>query len=365
MDTMEHIIKGTGLVGKDLTLIVGDLHATNANMEDTALILDLVEKIAEERKVKRIIFLGDIFHTHAVVRQEVGHFLRERLLLMGRSLFMGAGSSQTKIYILAGNHDGSSPHSVLSNAVRLIFDGLEDKGIYIVDDEDKGMLGGPFFMVPFMGDNERFVQTCQQHPDRILVCHQTIEGAYYENKSLAPGGVNQDRLPQRRIIAGHIHMGQLVGRTYYPGTPRALTSSEYNETKGIFVFDHEADIWERISTNDLVKCFIRFDIEEGKEPPEITGKWKQKDDVRVCIHGTEEFYKATLEKYKEWIGKIRFIPDIRKNLSKKINVEAEGGSVPKALHQYVHKVYETDDATKAKVWTKLQKLIPNLGNVNS
>lgn len=354
----------TTIIEDGLTLFVGDLHAKPSNREDTALLLDLIEKVAAKKKVKRIVFLGDVFHTHDVVHQEVARFMRDRIVMMKSELWVGAGSSQLQIYILAGNHDGSSPNSVETNAIRLVFDGIE--GVYIVDDESKGMTSGPFFMVPFMGDNEKFIQTCQQHPDKILVCHQTVEGAYYENRSLAPGGVSQDRLPQRRIIAGHIHLEQRVGRTYYPGTPRALTSIEYNESKGIFVYDHRKDEWEKFSTNDIVKCFIRYDIEQGKEEPEIKETWKPKDDVRICIHGSEEFYKQMLEKHSGLIAKgVRFIPDIRKSLGKKIDVEAEGGSVQKSLHQYVHKIYDADDQTKAKVWNKLQKLIPNLGNVNS
>lgn len=339
---------------KQYDLFIGDLHAMPSNLEDTGQILDLVKKTAQENpSIKRIIFLGDVFHTHSVVRQEVANFVSQRILSM-------VGNAE--VYILAGNHDGYSPHSVEQNAVRLVFDRTQ---VHVVDNEELGMVSGPFFMVPFIGDNEKFVQTCQQHPDKILVCHQTVEGASYENRSLAPGGVNQSRLPQRRIIAGHIHLEQRVGRTYYPGTPRALTSVEYNENKGIYVYDHTEDQWMKFSTNGLVKCFIRYDIEQGKEEIEINERWSPKDDVRVCVHGTEEFYRATLTKYTSLVGRVRFIPDIRKDIKKKIDVESEGGSVQKSLHQYVHKIYEADDTTKAKVWTKLQDLIPNLGNVNS
>jgi len=340
------------------TLFVGDLHAMPSNMEDTGLILDLVAKTAEENpSVHRIIFLGDIFHTHSVVRQETAYFVRDKML----EIFQRTARQP---FLMAGNHDGSSPHSVEKNAVRLVFDGIPS--VHVVDDTEKGMVDGPYFMVPFIGDNEKFVQTCQQNADKILVCHQTVEGAYYENKSLAPGGVDQRRLPQRRIISGHIHMEQRVGNVYYPGTPRALLPTEYNENKGIFVYDNQNDQWMKYSTNGLVKSFIRYDIEEGKEHlPVDESKWNPKDDVRICVHGSEEFYRETLALYGHLTERVKFIPDIRKDIRKKIDIEAEGGSVNKSLHQYVHKVYDADDQTKAKIWTKLQTLIPNLGNANS
>ena len=348
---------------KEKTLFVGDLHATNANLDDTSIILDLVQKtLMEDKSINRIIFLGDIFHNHSVVKQEISHYLKRRLINMHSNV------PNVKIYLMAGNHDGTSPHSVKENAVRLIFEGLEAFNIIVVDQIESGYVSGPFFMVPFIGDNEQFIKTCQANTDKILVCHQTVEGACYENRSLAPGGVKQELIPQHKIISGHIHLQQSVGKVYYPGTPRALTSAEYNEDKGIHVYDPEIDLWIRHSTNGLVKCFIRYDIEQGSEYIDYANEmkeWNTKDDVRMCIHGSEEFYRQTIEKYKYLSERVRFIPDIRSDINKKIDVESDGGNVHRSLHKYVHTIYNTDDKTKGKIWKKLQTLIPNLGNVNS
>lgn len=341
------------------TLFIGDLHAMPANYEDTGIILDYAKELVRENPtIVRVVFLGDLFHTHSVVRQEIAHFVRRKI----REIFEQRG---TQIFILAGNHDGSSPSSVELNAIRMVFDG--DRHVTIVDSELEGHQEGPFFMVPFIGDNEQFVKTCQAFPDKILVCHQTVKGACYENRSLAPGGVDQSRLPQRRIISGHIHLEQRVDRVFYPGTPRALTASEHNEDKGLWVYNDENDEWLKYSLNGKVKCFVRYDIEQGKEQDDMLAQqqWNPKDDVRVCIHGTETFYREMLTKYERLAAKVKFIPDIRKDLKKKVDIDSEGGSVNKSLHRYVHKIYDADDNMKEKVWKKLQNLIPNLGSVNS
>lgn len=342
------------------TLFVGDLHVMVSNLEDTARIFDLIEITALKEQVKTVIFLGDIFHTHAVIRQEVGHFVKDRMVRLYKA---GSVNDGFTIVLLAGNHDGSSPHSVVQNADRLIFGDIGPS--IIVVDQTNGYVYGDFFMVPFMGDNDEFVRACQLSPDKILVCHQTVEGAYYENNSLAPGGVNQDLLPQKLIIAGHIHLKQKVGKVIYPGTPRALTASEYNVNKEILLYDTVSGWFKQVPTDHLVKRYFRYELKQGSESEmsldvDMDRIIKPGDDVRLVVSGTEEFYKESLEKYEYLSGKIRFIPNIRKVLQKKVDIESDGSSVQKAFHQYVHEIYDAPLEVKGKVWKKLQELIPNL-----
>lgn len=336
------------------TMIVGDLHSMPSNLEDTGIILDLCKQHAKIHNVEAIIFLGDIFHTHAVVRQEPAHFVKRKVLAMT--------DLKIPIFLMAGNHDGQSPHSVETNSVRLVFGGMEDEGIFVVDTPE-GHLYKNFFMVPFIGDNNQFVASCQKNPDSILVCHQTVAGAYYENKQLAPGGVNQNLLPQKFVIAGHIHMNQQVSKVFYPGTPRALTANEYNDSKGLWIFDSENYSWLMVSTDDLVKRFIRYEVEEGKDWGDFNeSSWKPKDDVRIWVSGSETFYRQFVEEYEHLADRVRFIPNIRKVLGKSIDVEANGENLYKGLGRYVFDIYEADDNLKGKIWRKLQDLIPNLGD---
>lgn len=345
------------------TLIIGDIHAMPSNLEDTGLILDRVKEVAIKENVKYVIFLGDIFHTHSVVRQEVAHFVREKIL----AIYDNGGS---EIYLMAGNHDGSSPHSVKENAVRLVFDNLRD-WIHIVDSEYGATVPynfpqDNFCLVPFMGNNDQFIKiTSQRKEKRLLFCHQTVLGAHYENKHLAVGGVDQQLIEQDFVVAGHIHMEQTVGKVWYPGTPRALNANECNQSKGIWLFNMETRERKKIITDDIVKLFIRYDIEEGKPlPQEIeTATWKAKDDVRIYVTGSESFYEEILEKYYEKLkGKAKFVPNIKKALSNALDVESDGQNMYSALHKYVFKIYDADELAKGKVWRKLQDLIPTLGD---
>lgn len=335
----------------DKVLFCGDLHAQMNNIEDTISILDLIIHHASNETVDSIVFLGDIFHSHSVVRQEIAFIVRDKILKLLEQ--------NKKVFLLAGNHDGSSPHSVELNAVRLVFDNAEknNNNLCIVD---KLTIYNKFAMIPFYGDHPSFLsQSNEADANLILVCHQTVKGAYYENKTLAPDGIDQTLIKQRKIITGHIHMEQTVGKAFYPGTPRALNANEYNEPKGIWLFDNSLETFEKISTDHLVKLFYRYDINETNIDTIVidSSKWKSKDDVRFAISGTEAFYKSAIEKYKEFNGQVRFIPNIRQELGKKIDVESEGTSIELALKHYVHDIYDVDVQLKGKIWTALEKLI--------
>lgn len=346
------------------TLIVGDLHAMPSNMEDTGLILDRVREIVESYDgLENVVFLGDIFHTHSVVRQEVAHFVKQKIIAISEAK---PAAKRIRVFLMAGNHDGHSPHSVKLNSVRLVFDEVKG-GIIIVDNEDEicwEAAEDGFSLVPFIGNNDKFVSLVQKSAP-ILFCHNTILGAHYENKHLAVGGIDQELLPQELLICGHIHMEQTVGRAWFPGTPRALNANECNQSKGVWLFHTKTRERFKITTDDIVKLFIRYDIEEGKLfPQEIeTATWKVKDDVRIYVTGSEAFYAEVIEKYYEKLkGKAKFVPNIKKALSNALDVEADGQNMYSALHKYVFNIYDADELAKGKVWQKLQDLIPNLGD---
>lgn len=342
-----------------MTLVVGDLHAMPANLEDTGLLLKFVsETCRNSDNVTRVIFLGDIFHTHAVVRQEAAHLVKKWIVEIAET--------GVEVYLMAGNHDGSSPDSVAKNAVRLVFEQMEDKKIFVVDDQ-KGVRIDNIFMLPFIGDLDSFVEAAQQHPDAVLLCHQTIEGAYYENRTLAPGGVKQALLPQKRVIAGHIHMEQTVGKVFYPGTPRALNANEYNEEKGIWIFDADMKMFMKVNTGHLVKEYHKYFLIQGGPALDLQAeqaKWKSKDDVTVVVSGDEQFYATALASL-EWAGdRLKITPDIRKVLGKSLDVESDGATIESAFFQYVHEIYDANQEDRKMIWDKIQQIVPNLGSSN-
>ena len=346
------------------TLFVGDLHAKKDNLEDTGEIFSLVdETIDSDESIDCVCFLGDIFNTHDVLRLEIAFYVRRQF----ETIIEKYKSKNRKISFvsLVGNHDNTSPVvTTPNNAVRLTLGDLIS--VFDVPTEF-----GPYTMIPFMGDNEEFVRICNDaNHNSIPVCHQTFDSAKYENQHTAPNGVKQDLIPQKFIISGHIHMTQILenehNTVFYPGTPRALNANEVNQCKYIWKFNPETQTRVAITTDDRVKKFIGFtyyqgaiDIVAAKEGEPYP--WKKKDDVRIYVEGNEEFYEKVLAANKHLEGEVRFIPNIRKEMSKTLDVEGDGSSVETALRQYVYDVYDMSDDMRDAVWQRLQTWMPKLG----
>jgi DNA repair exonuclease SbcCD nuclease subunit len=353
-------------------LFIGDLHAntSSSNLEDVGEIFKLVDETLEkDQTIQLVCFVGDIFHTHAVVRQEPAFYVRRQFeRLIGK---YKKQNRPLRWIALAGNHDYSTPSAVVSdNSVRLVLGDL----VEVVDDYRGTPIAlsvGPFTFVPFMGDNDEFIRVCNMvDHDTILVCHQTFDGSKYENQHTAPNGVKQNLIPQKYIISGHIHMTQILknghNTVFYIGTPRSLNANEMNQCKYIWKFDGLNRTAVAIKTDERVKQYIGFTYYQGAIDVVAAAEgesrpWKQKDDVRIYVEGNEEFYEKVLAANKHLEGEVRFIPNIKKEMSRALDVESNGSSVETALRQYVYDVYDMSDDMRDAVWQRLQTWMPKLG----
>lgn len=83
-------------------LRVGDPHAKINNLEEMSKLMDFVLETARLHKVSQIEILGDLFHTHAVLRLEVQEFWAK---------YIGLLSHHFPTIILVGNHDLSGNYN--------------------------------------------------------------------------------------------------------------------------------------------------------------------------------------------------------------------------------------------------------------
>ena len=117
---------------------------------------------------------------------------------------------------------------------------------------------------------------------------------------------------------------------FYIGTPRALNANEMNQCKYIWKFDGSTRTAVAIKTDDRVKQYIGFTYYQGAIDfvAAVEGEprpWKQKDDVRIYVEGNE-FYEKVLAANKHLEGEVRFIPNIKKEMSRTLDVESNGSS---------------------------------------
>ena len=344
-------------------LVVGDLHVQIGNLQETKILLSFIQDKFIESASHRLIFLGDIFHTHSVIRQEVAYVVLE---FIKNFYYNVVGADRSRIVIIAGNHDGISPTTTNRNALSLVlseFATVVSGSECLVEDE--------MVFIPYLHDGNVFIERALEgHKtaitrgwnDPILICHQTFDGAAFENGHPCPSGIKSELLPYSVIVAGHIHKRQVVkDKVLYLGTPRAVTASEYNDEKFIFLMSRNDDgqvAFTPISTSLIVKNYVVLTLNEGDQKDLDLGAYNlTKDDVRVKITGTQAFYDAVLEQYKQFHGRVKFIPNIKKDLSKKINLESSGVDINTALEKYVHEIADIDPDVKGDVWTTIVQML--------
>lgn len=215
-------------------LLVGDVHAQIECLEDCSRLIDFVASTLEANHVKRVVFLGDQYHTHSIVRVEVMRFWQEAFARL---------SSKFEVVALVGNHD----RSMVSDAHAML---AHKDQITVVDEPT--VIDNALYL-PYMS-NDDFVSACNRHKDvDVVFCHQTFDGSTYESGFFAPDGVSPDLIPQSIVYSGHIHTHQTVagGKVRYPGSPRWATLNDANLEKIISIVDPSDDTVEAFYTKHV------------------------------------------------------------------------------------------------------------------
>ncbi len=278
-------------------LVVGDVHAVPKELDECANLINFVIETAQKERVTDVLFLGDIFDTHAVIRVEVLNFWKEQF---SRMKF----EHNLRVACLVGNHD--MPGSKQAEEAKLhSLSSLSQWGVEIFD-EPKIVYGG-IGVLPYTHDKKKFIEWCEYlykiGVKETIFAHQTFLGAMFETNFPAPDGVNAVSVPQNFVISGHIHKRQLLeDKIYYVGSPRWRKKSDANEEKYItlFTFDEHSKVIEQKDFDTSVVCRkileYTYSEEEAKssfaEPPQLdpkhrnfltlvgTAKWVNKEKRR-------------------------------------------------------------------------------------
>ena len=175
----------------------GDPHITVRNMEDAQNLLAFIYKLAVDQKVDQVEFLGDLMHTHAVIRVEVLEFWRVTLHAL---------ADKFNVIALVGNHDqpGSKEKEQVMNALN-VFKGIE--GVSIIN---KPMILNQIAYIPYMSDKDAFIQAAAtlyaSGATKLLIAHQNFTVPLYSD--LIDPNVILDR-KSTRLNSSHIPLSRM------------------------------------------------------------------------------------------------------------------------------------------------------------
>lgn len=253
-------------------LYIGDPHVTVDELPDCQNLLGLIEQTATAHEVDAIVFLGDQYHSHAIVHLDVMEFWHRAFDIL---------TKDCEVICLVGNHDRPGGEESTAHAM------LAHRNVYAVADQPLYKYGINF--VPWCRTEKEFLEKAERNPGGTLVCHQTFQGAYFENGFYAPEGFNSN-LIKKAVISGHIHSPQSFGNVWYPGAPRWRTLSDANTDRAIWVVEHDKD-GNIISKTPIDTGNHCRQIRHAADTPEnqVSLPLDPKHDWRIDIEGPADY----------------------------------------------------------------------------
>jgi DNA repair exonuclease SbcCD nuclease subunit len=294
-------------------LIVGDTHATPHNLEEIKALFKFINEKAIENNLDTIILLGDLFDTHQIVNLSVLHTYYDIFKKYHKLDFIS----------LVGNHDRSVHGWNRKEHALLPYKDIDN--VMIVDDfYDEGN----FNLISYCRTEEEFLKFCKKKTSDTLICHQTFDGARYENGFYAKDGFDLKKVPYKNIISGHIHMEHKFDNVFYTGAPRWINRSDANVEKKIWIWDGKQD-FQAIETNSVCQPIYSLDLDESSEAPTLKSGAK----YILNITGNKKYIHKMYDKY---LGKA----EIKTNLidSKNVSVKESMG-INKALEKFINEQY--------------------------
>lgn len=290
---------------------VGDPHVTVSNLEESRRLIDFIIKTFISNKCDVLEFLGDLFHTHAVVRVEVLNFWK--------SVFDELEKSKIRTIVIRGNHDerGSDGDGADLNALNVY-----NNYTYVSIVRDAEIHNGIGY-ISYHKDPEHIIKKARElyslGATGCVVMHQTFQGAKFGDNFYAPDGIDINLIPQTQVVSGHIHSSQNLGKCFYPGTPRWDNLSSANQDKGVFIFEHFTNgTYERvslISTKDICTPIYKFTLRENDSVP----LFDDKSLYYLDLNGPTRWINSIKSNISQANVRIKAIPTDRRFESKKIN----------------------------------------------
>jgi len=282
-------------------LIVGDPHYTVDELKDCEKLMSLVLEQVRSGGVDSVILLGDLHHTHAITHVAATEFwirsLRAVSAFVPTVVLLGNHDMPNGSYRGASGLDRPQSHALMPYAE-------VSTNIFIVD---RPMTLWDMAFMPYVDSEEAFLSGVnllkEESGAEVLFCHQTFNGAQYENGFFAKDGFSIEKVPMMQIISGHVHLPSQIDKVWYPGAPRWRTVSDANTERAIWVYDDVTQTRLPIDTGAVCSKIIHLKVEGGEVPlvPMDT-----KDRYYIDLHGTaEENSKAVQNPSLKGAAKIR------------------------------------------------------------
>jgi DNA repair exonuclease SbcCD nuclease subunit len=266
-------------------LCVGDLHLSHTRLELCSSVLNWIASTIEEHKPDAVVYLGDEFDTHAVLRAECISIWTDHLK---------STLHFCPVYWILGNHCMYKPNDSTFNAL-IPFTGWRHKHLNIITSSVE--LDG-FGFVPYLTHNCKWEDEVNNWQSNLIFTHNTFIGADYGH-TVATDGFTPLENSKTTIISGHIHKPQQLSfhrgdiRVVYPGTPYSWSGSDADQVKGLSIFDTDTELFQFIESPFPAWKRVYLDLSESSEI-KIPDHVRHEDHLLISLKGLRSDVKAWL-----------------------------------------------------------------------
>lgn len=217
---------------KPVAVLISDIHFSLGTLDRASYALTKAAQTAHELGVNLII-AGDLHDTKANLRAECVNKIKECLSIVREPI------------ILVGNHDLMNEKSK-ENAL-----GFINRDAWIVEQALKYELKKiPVTFVPYFSDSEELKDKLKSLNTELVIMHQGLIEATAGHYICDKSAISLDDVKGRRVISGHYHDRQTIGRWDYLGNPYTLGFGEAHHNRKGF----------HILYDDLSLGFIEIDL---------------------------------------------------------------------------------------------------------
>lgn len=269
---------------KPIAIIFNDAHLKTGNEQDVIRSVMHMLKYAQENKIDKLIFAGDLFDSRSFQRQSVLHALDYILGEIDRA-------SMT-LFMFPGNHDKTvyASYDSFLDVYRHYPGVVFNKELSVIDIE-----GVSITLLPFFSDDMLIPMLEEAKPTDVLISHFEMAGSTHLGKVSEKSSINRELLSKfTKTYLGHYHNWHEITKdiVHLPSLRQANFGED--ENKGFSIL--YSDLSYEIVNGDFKKYKkIVLDINKTTQAKisELIDKYKDSiDTIRFEFVGTEEKLKA-------------------------------------------------------------------------
>lgn len=261
-------------------LCVGDLHLSHTRLSLCQSVLAWIESLVKSGNVDSVVYLGDVFDTHSVIRSEC--------LSIWSTHLNSVLKNRVKAYWILGNHEQFKANDSTYNALQS-FQLWNNPDLRVIT--DSCVVDGLGF-VPYL--NSLRWEDCDPGVD-ITFTHNTFVGADFGFK-VADGGILLDSIKSNLVVSGHIHKQQILQHgdsvVLYPGTPYSWSASDVDMVKSVSVLDTET--LKVVTIESPFPTWRKIVVELPDNIPPIPVSIRSCDHILLKVVGLRSEVKAFL-----------------------------------------------------------------------